>query len=473
MSEEPKPVPSVIIDEDGHPVDSADAVGRPFLGLNEEGKIIIGPFPPVVDIPVPLRPDNGAPRVRQDIPYTPRNKPHHLEAGPTPSEQESDNHTSRQVGVTFRDLHTIIMSMQRHEAELQRAQVDPLELPTLTTLCTSNLGVVHHLHNLQKYFTEYASRFQDSTHTTPQWQVSQANKSITKRREFKNEALSPNWELETRRVFEGLQCQGTTLAAWTAFEEKAGECQMVLGDGTRAISDSNMRHKLLYGLPPHIITRVEDRMEDRGLHENTITLPVLRSVIDRVFQTEAPVSSFALYPSINCQSWPEVAYKVEDLVYLNTRDFRHEYKTSSARNSAKLVPRWEGPYTITVAFPHQSLYDLNFVLTRSTSTTRRHASLLKPFCTSAKFHGEVSPTILSSNPPPPPRVLQVIEERVLKPHQRHPGVRQVRVRIERERVGGRWMSRDEAKKHEGWEAAWEEYLCDDALYLDMLEVVEL
>ncbi|TYJ51148.1 hypothetical protein B9479_008297, partial [Cryptococcus floricola] len=165
---------------------------------------------------------------------------------------------------------------------------------------------------------------------------------------------------------------------------------------------------------------------------------------------------------------PEVVYKVGDLVYLNTKDFRHEYKTSSTRNSAKLIPRWEGPYIVTEAFPKQSLYDLNLVLSKSTSTTRRHASLLKPFRTSTKYHGDVSPTLLSSDQPPPPRVLQVIEERVLKPNQRHPGVPQVRVRVDGERVSGRWMSRDEAEKYEGWSAAWEEYLGDDELYLDMI-----
>ncbi|ODO06799.1 hypothetical protein I350_04159 [Cryptococcus amylolentus CBS 6273] len=96
-----------------------------------------------------------------------------------------------------------------------------------------------------------------------------------------------------------------------------------------------------------------------------------------------------------------------------------------------------------------------------------------PFRTSTRYHGDVSLTLLSSDQPPPPQVLQVIEERVLKPNERHPGVPQVRVQIEGERVSGRWMGRDEAEKYEGWDAAWEDYLGDDELYLDTVDVVEL
>ncbi|ODN89605.1 hypothetical protein L198_06292 [Cryptococcus wingfieldii CBS 7118] len=233
---------SVFFDEDGKPLNSDEASGRPILRIAKEGTIILGPNPPAIDFTTHIRVDDGK-RTSYQVP------PHML-SGHTPTAPASDGQTSSQ-SVGFDDPRVILETIHRHQAELQCAQVDPPKLPMLSSLCTSNLGVVRHLHDLQKYFIKYDSRFPDSTPSGPQWWVGQANRAIAKVDayhywslvtgttcvswegwcdEFKKKALSPNWESETRRVFEGLQCQGFTLAAWTAFEEKAGECQMVLSD---------------------------------------------------------------------------------------------------------------------------------------------------------------------------------------------------------------------------------------------------
>ncbi|ODN75475.1 hypothetical protein L202_06608 [Cryptococcus amylolentus CBS 6039] len=207
------------------------------------------------------------------------------------------------------------------QSERWRAQVDPPKLPMLSSSCASQLGVVRHLHDLQRYFVEYNSRSPDGTPSAPQWRVARANKSIAKvdeyhywsivtgaacvsweawRDEFKKQALSPNWESETRRVFEGLQCQGSTLTAWQTFEKKAGECQM-----------------LLFGLPSHILTRVEDRLDDRGLSRSAISLPLLHDIIDRIFRTtELPAPPPATY----------------------TRQFRQSSATTSRPSAPSNVP---------------------------------------------------------------------------------------------------------------------------------------
>ncbi|ODO00849.1 hypothetical protein L198_03176 [Cryptococcus wingfieldii CBS 7118] len=285
---------SVFYDEDDNPLDATAATGRPVLCLDKAGKIILGPVPSTIDITVPIQSDD------KGTSYPGHQLPPHMLSGPTPRAPASESQTSSQDSLRLSDL--------------QRAQVDPPKLPSLSSLCTSNLGVVRHLHDLQKYFVEYNSRFSDSTPSTPQWRVGQA-KSMAKvdayhywsmvtgaacvsweswQDEFRKKALSPNWESETRRVFEGLQCQGSTLAAWTA-------------DCLGAITESDMHQKLLFGLPSHILTRVEDRLEDRGLGRSVISLPLLCSIIDRMFRTEHPTPPPAAYSSTTRQFRPAPA----------------------------------------------------------------------------------------------------------------------------------------------------------------------
>ncbi|ODN87451.1 hypothetical protein L198_07078 [Cryptococcus wingfieldii CBS 7118] len=143
------------------------------------------------------------------------------------------------------------------QRDLQRGQLDPPKLPILSSPSASPLGVVSHLQDLDRYFDDYASRFPNGDRTSSRWQVTQANRSIANivsyqywsmatgaactswdhwRREFKKKALSEDWEADMRREFEGLKCDGTSLGAWQRFEEKAGECQMVLRQVVRVKS---------------------------------------------------------------------------------------------------------------------------------------------------------------------------------------------------------------------------------------------
>ncbi|GAA5988700.1 hypothetical protein JCM11641_006509 [Rhodosporidiobolus odoratus] len=56
----------------------------------------------------------------------------------------------------------------------------------------------------------------------------------------------------------------------------------------------------------------------------------------------------------------EDQFIVGDLVLVSSRDRRRRFKASSSKDlrSAKLFPRFDGPYPVTAAFPEQSLYQL-------------------------------------------------------------------------------------------------------------------
>jgi hypothetical protein len=61
----------------------------------------------------------------------------------------------------------------------------------------------------------------------------------------------------------------------------------------------------------------------------------------------------------------EPTWSVGDHVMIDSKDRRARYKTGVSQNgkkethSAKLFPRWDGPYLITEVFPEQSQYHLN------------------------------------------------------------------------------------------------------------------
>ncbi|ODN91486.1 hypothetical protein L198_06006 [Cryptococcus wingfieldii CBS 7118] len=50
---------SVFFDEHSKPLNSEEASGRPIFCIAKEGKIILGPRPPVVDLPTPLCTDDN------------------------------------------------------------------------------------------------------------------------------------------------------------------------------------------------------------------------------------------------------------------------------------------------------------------------------------------------------------------------------------------------------------------------------
>ncbi|UOH82509.1 hypothetical protein LQV05_005214 [Cryptococcus neoformans] len=169
---------------------------------------------------------------------------------------------------------------------------------------------------------------------------------------------------------------------------------------------------------------------------------------------------------------PGPVYRSGDKVYLNTAEFRHEYKTTTNR-SAKFIPRWEGPFTILRAFPEQSLYELDVPITSTQSTPRRHVSRLKPYKESTRYHHDSAPRLLDRPVQAPPRLLQILEDRTLSPKGQHPKVYQVRARFAGEGPKARWISRDEALSYDGWKEAWEEFIGEDELHLDVLDVLDV
>ncbi|TYJ51195.1 hypothetical protein B9479_008250 [Cryptococcus floricola] len=68
-----------------------------------------------------------------------------------------------------------------------------------------------------------------------------------------------------------------------------------------------MRRKLLFGLPAAIVDRVEDRLDNRGLGRSSISLPLLRDLITRIFRTELPAPPSATYSSAARQPRPSPA----------------------------------------------------------------------------------------------------------------------------------------------------------------------
>ena len=60
----------------------------------------------------------------------------------------------------------------------------------------------------------------------------------------------------------------------------------------------------------------------------------------------------------NRKRGPEDAYKVDDLVMLSTGNRRKEYAATGSGRSAKLFPRWDGPYRVEAASPKTSTYRL-------------------------------------------------------------------------------------------------------------------
>ena len=166
---------------------------------------------------------------------------------------------------------------------------------------------------------------------------------------------------------------------------------------------------------------------------------------------------------------PDPVYCPGDKVYLNTAEFRHEYKTATNR-SAKFMPRWEGPFTILKAFPEQSLYELDVPVTSTQSTPRRHVSRLKPYRESEQYHQHAVPRLLDRPAVSSPRILQILEDRTLTPKGNHPKVYQVRARLAGEGPKARWLSRDTAQDYAGWQEAWEDFIGEDELHLDVLDV---
>ena len=73
---------------------------------------------------------------------------------------------------------------------------------------------------------------------------------------------------------------------------------------------------------------------------------------------------------------PEDIYEVGDLVMLSTKNCCRNYKRKGKTRVAKFMPRNDGPYTITHAFPEHSEYTLKLP-NNPTTFPSFHAHLLK------------------------------------------------------------------------------------------------
>ncbi|KIR50830.1 hypothetical protein I315_06677 [Cryptococcus gattii Ru294] len=62
---------------------------------------------------------------------------------------------------------------------------------------------------------------------------------------------------------------------------------------------------------------------------------------------------------------------------------------------------------------------------------------------------------------------------MLSPKGQHPKVYQVQAHFADEGPKAWWISQDEALSYDGWTAAWEEFIGEDELHLDVLDVSTL
>lgn len=175
---------------------------------------------------------------------------------------------------------------------------------------------------------------------------------------------------------------------------------------------------------------------------------------------------------VNKHRHPDPVYHPGDKVYLNTAEFCHEYKTTT-NCSAKFIPHWEGPFTILCAFPEQSLYELDVPVTSTQSTPWCHVSRLKPYKASTHYHQDSAPRLLDRAVQAPPRILQILEDCTVSPKGQHPKVYQVRAHFAGEGPKAWWISRDEALSYDGWKEAWEEFIGEDGLHLNVLDVLDI
>jgi hypothetical protein len=75
---------------------------------------------------------------------------------------------------------------------------------------------------------------------------------------------------------------------------------------------------------------------------------------------------------------PEEHYLVGDRVMLATLHCRRDFKAGDQSRVAKFFPCWDGPFSVTKAFPETSSYTLHLPNSPNVFPTY-HASLLKRF----------------------------------------------------------------------------------------------
>jgi hypothetical protein len=80
----------------------------------------------------------------------------------------------------------------------------------------------------------------------------------------------------------------------------------------------------------------------------------------------------------NCHHREEIIFKEGDKVLLSTKHRHREYIQAKSSRSVKFMPRFDGPYTVTHAFPSKSCYMLDLPNEPNRFPTF-HSSLLQPY----------------------------------------------------------------------------------------------
>lgn len=81
---------------------------------------------------------------------------------------------------------------------------------------------------------------------------------------------------------------------------------------------------------------------------------------------------------VNKSRGDEPKFKVEDFILLKTHNRRREYQKKKDRWMAKLMPRFDGKYRVTAAYPKASIYTIDMP-NSSLAYTTFHALELRPY----------------------------------------------------------------------------------------------
>ena len=151
----------------------------------------------------------------------------------------------------------------------------------------------------------------------------------------------------------------------------------------------------------------------------------------------------------------EIAYKVGDWVWLDTRNRLKEFRAGDGEfRAAKFFPRFQGPYQVQEANPALSVYRLHM---NDRTYPKFHGHLLKPYLSSPRFH-QTSPVTHQSDTGRR-SILQILDDRVYRGH------RQLRVVLSGDGPNGQWRNLDDLRTHDGFRALYDEYIGDDELAL--------
>ena len=138
-----------------------------------------------------------------------------------------------------------------------------------------------------------------------------------------------------------------------------------MGHSPRVIPTLEETPSISHAEPPEMVAQAKDLIESLNL--------AVKEAQDALFEHKTRQAHHA-----NARRSPEDPYKVGDLVMLSTENRRREYKAGHPERTAKLMPRSDGPFEITSAFPDRSYYNLR--LPGGTQIfTGFHASQLKRF----------------------------------------------------------------------------------------------